>query len=370
MGFPFMHSNLFGSGTLPYISKGFNIDPTIIGHQTLNSEKFDVPHALYLADKSSGDVPNKLYVYIPDALGRSNGVLFPMASFSSTSSITSFVEVPIEPVYPEPIPNPNTEENGKTTVSGQMEVTDIDGIEVTANGITVYYKKKQSTGSNLQSEEFSSEVDALITTTDEDGNFSFENVDVGEYTLTFRKDDLSFMTKEMSLNTDLALPTISASKIDLTDTGCTTKDRTNLIVSIDNANKDLASYVLTEAEALFATSSNQSNITDAADELKSAFNDVVTASQDLPRVELKCNKNTTCSKISFKNESKNYKQKSKALKQKALKLMQAALEGQSTKAVKKRKIGSVNKKANKVTKRLKKLIKKSYSCESDPSEEA
>ena len=48
--------------------------------------------------------------------------------------------------------------------------------------------------------------------------------------------------------------------------------------------------------------------------------------------------------------------------------MQVALGGQATKAQKAKKIDSVKKKANKVSEKLKKLIKKSYICELDHSE--
>ncbi|MEZ4754102.1 MAG: carboxypeptidase-like regulatory domain-containing protein [Bdellovibrionota bacterium] len=343
-----------------------------IAYQKLYGDIFDTPHAFYVAVHDPNNQLNvQLYVIIPNKQSPLNPSVIPLRRFSSKTRITGLVDVPIPPAYsmPQPTPFP-VDENGKTKISGKLTNFDSEEDEIPASGVSVYAEKQDSQDTNELNQGLSDDLGHYSTISDENGLFNIEDVAPGKYKLYFQKEDLSFMTNEISFDTSTdTLNTVRASQVDLEGTNCRKKDKTALMLSIESSIASAAKQALEMASSKFESSKYQNNLTDQSELLKDLYAELTEAGRNLPKVELVCKKTTTCEKVTFKNERKTFTKKVKAIKKNASKLLLTALKGQSSKKVKRNSLAKLNKKTKTALKKLKKISRKTYSCNTNEDQE-
>lgn len=204
--------------------------------------------------------------------------------------------------------------------SGTVKLVDRTGVVVDSSNIPVYIKKRtlpfsvSQVKAGLRSIVLSQP--ARVTYTDASGNYSFSNLDEGDYEITFGRTDLLFEFPGLSVSTGQVPDTIAANTKDLTHAGCKQKNFTSAITSAETKTQQYLDAAVQEAIRIEALA--DANLSgDAENQLKSLAQSTVTTlntalsraldeSVQLPSVTLTCKKQPTCLKTSYSGNTSRY----------------------------------------------------------------
>ncbi|MCC6952849.1 MAG: hypothetical protein IT290_01895 [Deltaproteobacteria bacterium] len=295
----------------------------IMGAQHLNPEVFDTPYAIYYGNDNGIDL---IIPHIADPF-RSK-----FLALGANEELKAAVEGPIEPVYPTPPTAPPT-----GTISGTVDVADDDSAGGTStNGVTasasagnivVYLTPNTSDGSD---DGINNNPLTQSTRTDSTGRFTFTNVADGDYTLTFRRSDLTFASSTLTVTPGVVAPPVLAFQRDIAGLNCTSTDRSSLIAGADAKAKKLVTNALGIAKKAYAKSKAKTALRNATRTLSNYHKNLIDISATVPVLQLSCSAPTTCTSASYKTTAKRYASALTKVKKQAAKVISISLKGNST----------------------------------------
>ncbi len=335
--------------------RGKGYEYTDIEVQHLDPETFTRPYSIYLISGNKVDV---LY-FSPEPR------VIPFLRFAEDEVVTDIVEVPIVAATQD------EEEVDSTTIKGSFRFVDfstdgtaLDEVETPSYaGIHVHLSAASEDTQTENEDEDDISQSTRRTITDESGNYEFTGLKEGrKYTLRFSRPDLSFTSKELSVQAGTVAPRIAVKVEDFSEFECTTKESSRNISKADQNNEKIVNFAIEKAQQRIEKASGKKleTIQSRSNALNNLYAELLENSRDLPSVQIRCEKSATeCTLQNKKKKAKSYRKKSKRVSKQAKKLIQAAFGKSKAKRKILKRIQKLTKAASKAAK---KLPSKTYEC--------
>lgn len=217
------------------------------------------------------------------------------------------------------------------TITGRLVDGDGNGI---AN-VVVYLSQVSSSSARASAADTGRRTASTLT--DQNGRYTFSNLETGTYQVTPSLTGYSFQPPTVSLSDGNNATSIAATPVELNDSGCTRQERASELVTATNKAQRLQEYALTKSAAFRAQAARrlptrdarelQSVLSHAESGLNNALEQLFALSADLPTLTLQCNGKAGCESVNSSRKVRRYKAGLGVLRRLGLFTLRAARDG-------------------------------------------